>query len=106
MVAAASAEQAREMGFSTTGTPGPGVVRSIAVGSCAALTLIITPVGAATASPPARSVLQSQANAIVAAGAPGVSVVVRDERGTWMGTAGAGDVVTGSRPDPRGQFRI
>jgi D-alanyl-D-alanine carboxypeptidase len=112
MAATASTDEAREMAFSTNtqvGMPGVGVARSIVAGSCAvlaALALTVGPVGAATASPPARSVLQSQANAIVAAGAPGVSVAVRDEVGTWEGIAGVGDIRTGSRPDSRGRFRI
>jgi D-alanyl-D-alanine carboxypeptidase len=85
--------------------------RPIAAAACAALlTFALTggasAAGVSTPSPPARSVLQDQANAIVAAGAPGVSVEVRDERGTWNGVAGIGDLTTGVGPNPRGQFRV
>jgi D-alanyl-D-alanine carboxypeptidase len=85
------------------------VTTSIVAGcgaALAAVTLAVSPAQAAIPPPPARSVLQSQADAIVAAGAPGVSVAVRDEHGSWTGAAGVGDVTTGSRPDPRGRFRI
>jgi len=88
---------------------GMDLARPLVVGGCAgliAIALTVGPVEAATPSPPARSVLQSQANAIVAAGAPGVSVEVRDERGTWRGVAGVGNITTKSRPDSQGKFRI
>lgn len=89
------------------------VTRSIVAGGGAAvvaLGLAVSPAQAASPPPPARSVLQSQANAIVAAGAPGVIVAVRDEHGSWTGASGVGDVTTRSQtrsqPDPRGRFRI
>jgi D-alanyl-D-alanine carboxypeptidase len=85
------------------------LVRSIvAAGSAAlaALTLAVGPAQAAVPPPPARSVLQSLAGAVVTAGAPGVTVAVRDEHGSWTGVAGVGDLATGSRPDARRPFRI
>jgi hypothetical protein len=85
------------------------VHKSIVAGTGAALvavTLAAGPAQAAIPPPPARSVLQSGANAVVAAGAPGVLVAVRDEHGTWTGAAGVGDITTGSRPASHGQFRI
>ncbi|HVX44218.1 MAG TPA: serine hydrolase domain-containing protein, partial [Mycobacteriales bacterium] len=67
------------------------------------LTLVVP---ADAAAPPARSLLQAQERAIVAAGIPGVSAVVRDENGTWRGVAGTGDIRAGTRPDPTGEFRV
>lgn len=81
----------------------------LALGTCAALMTITLTTGTASAAvpaPPARSVLQDAANAVVAAGVPGVSVEVRDEHGSWSGVAGVGDLTTGTRPNPRRQFRI
>jgi len=86
--------------------------RSI-VGSCAALTAAITvltavnadPAVAAAPAPPSHSTLQKLENAIVAAGVPGVSVEVRDSKGTWDGVAGVADVHSGRRPNAHGEIR-
>jgi D-alanyl-D-alanine carboxypeptidase len=89
---------------------GMDLARRVVAGGCASLlavALTAGPAGAAVAPPPpVRAVLQDQANALVVAGAPGVGVEVRDERGTWRGVAGTGDVATGTRPHPDRPFRI
>lgn len=73
----------------------------IAVGASVALLTTAVPSRPSLAAPP-RPELQARANAIVAAGAPGVSVEVRDEHGSWNGVAAS----TGPRPDPARQFRV
>ncbi|NUS74148.1 MAG: beta-lactamase family protein [Corynebacteriales bacterium] len=85
------------------------ITRTVLTGGCAALTALTLMTGyaqAAASSPPPRSVLQSQMEALVAAGAPGVNVEVRDEKGTWNGVAGTGDTTTNSAPNAGGKFRI
>lgn len=70
-----------------------------------AVALVAGPVEAG-ASPPSRPDLQGMADAIVAAGAPGVEVSVRDEFGDWSGVSGVGDLRTGAAPDAGGPVRI
>ena len=84
------------------------MVRSIRTLVAVLLLCIVPTIGVANASthPPPRSELQAAENAIVAAGAPGVSAEVRDEHGTWTGVAGLGDVRRNSRPNVHGEFRI
>ncbi|MFC4337570.1 serine hydrolase domain-containing protein [Salininema proteolyticum] len=88
------------------------ITNSIMAGGCAALTALALMPGPASAEtsdppePPSRSELQRQAEAIVDAGAPGVSITVRDENGEWNGAAGVGDIRTGAPPDPNGLVRI
>jgi D-alanyl-D-alanine carboxypeptidase len=61
---------------------------------------------AAAVPAPARSVLQAQEDAIVAAGTPGVSAEVRDPAGVWRGVSGVGDVRNASKPDAGGEIRV
>lgn len=81
---------------------------SIVAGTLAGLmglVLAVGPAEAATSAPSPRPELQNLANAVVAAGVPGVSVAVRDDLGTWNGVAGVGDLATGSPPKSAGRFR-
>ncbi|MFC3491107.1 serine hydrolase domain-containing protein [Glycomyces rhizosphaerae] len=81
-------------------------MRSIAAVSCASLAALALAAAPAQAAPaPLRADLQDQADAIVAAGAPGVSIAVRDELGAWNGVAGVGDIAKGTPPDPGGFIR-
>lgn len=90
------------------------MTRSLAAGCAvlAAVALAAVPGGAYAAAPPAsgaevsRSALQAAADAIVAAGAPGVEVAVEDEYGSWNGVSGIGDLRTGEAPDSGGPLRI
>jgi D-alanyl-D-alanine carboxypeptidase len=77
---------------------------ALVVGAALSTVALVTPADAA--APPARSLLQAQERAIVAAGIPGVSAVVRDEHGTWRGVTGTGDIRARTAPDPRGTFRV
>jgi D-alanyl-D-alanine carboxypeptidase len=78
----------------------------VAVG-CSVLAVLALAAGPAAASPapPARADLQDQADAIVAAGAPGVSIAVRDELGDWNGVAGVGNLANAAPPEPDGLIR-
>jgi len=75
-----------------------------------AVTAAATPAMAKSQPEPAvaipASAVQGAVEAIVAAGAPGVNVRIRDGSGTRALVAGVGDLRDGSPPDPGGQFRI
>jgi D-alanyl-D-alanine carboxypeptidase len=77
-----------------------------ATAACAAAALAVGFAAAPAAAAPARPDLQALTDAIVDAGAPGAVVTVEDADGTWTGTAGAGNVWTGSDPNPQGRIRI
>jgi D-alanyl-D-alanine carboxypeptidase len=79
-------------------------IRSTAV--CAAAALAVGFAAAPAAAAPARPDLQALTDAIVDAGASGAVVTVENEDGTWTGTAGVGNVWTGSAPNPQGRIRI
>jgi D-alanyl-D-alanine carboxypeptidase len=70
------------------------------------MAVIAAPAITATAAPAKdRAVLQQQLDDVVAAGAVGALVEVRDERGVWRGTSGVAVRGTTRAVPARGQFR-
>jgi D-alanyl-D-alanine carboxypeptidase len=62
--------------------------------------------GAAAAAPTAPSVLQQDVDALVAAGAPGVILLVRDGDKTTRLTAGVGEIATNTPMNAADRYRI
>jgi D-alanyl-D-alanine carboxypeptidase len=68
---------------------------------CAAL--LVAGTGTASGAPDPR---QAALDAAVRAGNVGMVAAAVDPGGRWRGRAGAGDVVTGAKPDTGGRFRV
>ncbi|MEW2618955.1 serine hydrolase domain-containing protein [Streptomyces sp. NPDC048106] len=59
-----------------------------------------------TAPAAAHTATLTAVEAAVTSGVPGVTVTVRDSRGTWSATAGTGDLRTGEARSPDDRYRI
>lgn len=72
----------------------------------AIIALLVLLVAAAPAGASQRDDLQAALDDVVAAGAPGVVALARDDSGTWAGAAGVADVATGRPLQPDLRFRV
>ncbi|MEU5263095.1 serine hydrolase domain-containing protein [Amycolatopsis sp. NPDC021455] len=71
--------------------------------SAACAVLLIAGTGTAAAETDPR---QAALDSAVRAGNVGMIAIAADPAGRWRGRAGAGDVVTGAKPDIAGRFRV